>query len=123
MLLHDYLRRKDAILTKAKIDLDNLLTEIADVPTRKTVEAWEPGDPIPDSYDAKKPEEAATATMGAVDDISQGSTLTTGQTNNGEENSKMTAIAPEANPAAANGEVPSTPGHTSEEPAAGGTPA
>lgn len=50
MLLHDFLRRKAAILTKAKADVDNLLTEITDPKTKEAVDDWEPGDPITDEY-------------------------------------------------------------------------
>jgi hypothetical protein len=50
MLLHDFLRRKAAILAKAKAEVENLLTEIGDPKTRAAVDDWEPGDPITDEY-------------------------------------------------------------------------
>jgi hypothetical protein len=50
MLLHDFLRRKAAILTKAKAEVENLLTEIGDPKTRAAVDDWKPGDPITDEY-------------------------------------------------------------------------
>lgn len=62
MLLHDYLRKKSAILTKAKAEVDNLLTEITDPKTKELVDDWEPGDPITDLYpqtDQKGDETAA----------------------------------------------------------------
>lgn len=50
MLLHDYLKLKAAILTKAKADIDNLLTEIADPKMKEAVDDWDLGDPITDNY-------------------------------------------------------------------------
>lgn len=62
MLLHDFLRRKAAILAKSKAEVDNLLTEISDPRARETVDDWEPGDPITDEYpqtDAQPKKEGA----------------------------------------------------------------
>ena len=70
MLLHDFLRRKAAIVNKAKAELDNLLTEISDPKTKAIVEDWEPGDPITDEYpqgDQKTDEQKLAAVPGAVD--------------------------------------------------------
>jgi hypothetical protein len=50
MLLHDYLRLKSAILTKAKAEVDNLLKDITDPKTKELVDDWEPGDHITDLY-------------------------------------------------------------------------
>jgi hypothetical protein len=50
MLLHDFLRRKAAILAKAEAEVENLLTDIGDPKTRAAVDDWEPGDPITDEY-------------------------------------------------------------------------
>jgi hypothetical protein len=69
MLLHDFLRRKAAILAKAKADVDNLLTEISDPKTRAVVDDWEPGDPITDEYpqgDQKKEDAVKTEVVEAT---------------------------------------------------------
>lgn len=50
MLLHDYLRKKSAIISKAQAEVKTLLTEITDPKTKELVDDWEPGDPITDLY-------------------------------------------------------------------------
>lgn len=64
MLLHDYLKLKAAILTKAKADIDNLLTEIADPNMKEAVDDWDLGDPITDNYPQVDQEKEAEASDG-----------------------------------------------------------
>lgn len=70
MLLHNYLQRKSDIISKAKAEIANLLTDITDPKMKALVDEWEPGDPITDNYpqvDEDKEQADAGGNAGAVE--------------------------------------------------------
>lgn len=70
MLLHNYLQRKSDIISKAKAEIHNLMTEITDPKIKAAVDDWQPGDPIVDNYpqvDEKKEQADAGGNAGAVE--------------------------------------------------------